>query len=260
MFKLARKWWKYVTAKLTGSFNEKADPKVQIEQAIIEAQEQHRRLTQQAANVIANQKQGEMSLNRSLEELTKVNANARQALIMASDATAKADAARATQYNQAAEALATRMIELERTVEDQKSLVLQATSASDQAKAAVQQNAANLQRKLSERSKLLSQLDQAKMQEQMNSAMASLNQAVGQDVPTFDEVRNKIEARYAQAKAASELTSTSVESRMMEIESATANVEAQSRLSQLRTELGLDAGPQAAPAPAVEQPKPQAQA
>ena len=259
MFKLARKWWKYVTAKLTGSFNERADPKVQIEQAIIEAQEQHRRLTQQAANVIANQKQGEMSLNRSLEELTKVNGNARQALLMASDATAKGDTAKATQYNSAAEALATRMIELERTVQDQKSLVLQSTSASDQAKAAVQQNASNLQRKLSERSKLLSQLDQAKMQEQMNSAMASLNQTVGQDVPTFDEVRQKIEARYAQATAASELTSTSVESRMIEIEQATANVEAQSRLSQLRTELGLDSGQQAAPA-AVEQPKPQAQA
>ena len=259
MFKLARKWWKYVTAKLTGSFNERADPKVQIEQAIIEAQEQHRRLTQQAANVIANQKQGEMSLNRSLEELTKVNGNARQALLMASDATAKGDTAKATQFNSAAEALATRMIELERTVQDQKSLVLQSTSASDQAKAAVQQNASNLQRKLSERSKLLSQLDQAKMQEQMNSAMASLNQTVGQDVPTFDEVRQKIEARYAQATAASELTSTSVESRMIEIEQATANVEAQSRLSQLRTELGLDSGQQAAPA-AVEPPKPQAQA
>ena len=259
MFKLARKWWKYVTAKLTGSFNERADPKVQIEQAIIEAQEQHRRLTQQAANVIANQKQGEMSLNRSLEELTKVNGNARQALLMASDATTKGDTAKATQFNSAAEALATRMIELERTVQDQKSLVLQSTSASDQAKAAVQQNASNLQRKLSERSKLLSQLDQAKMQEQMNSAMASLNQTVGQDVPTFDEVRQKIEARYAQATAASELTSTSVESRMIEIEQATANVEAQSRLSQLRTELGLDGGQQAAPA-AVEQPKPQAQA
>jgi phage shock protein A len=260
MFKLARKWWKYVTAKLTGSFNERADPKVQIEQAIIEAQEQHRRLTQQAANVIANQKQGEMSLNRSLEDLTKVNANARQALLMAADATAKGDAARAQQYNTAAEALANRMIELERSVDDQKALVLQATQASDQAKAAVQQNASNLQRKLAERSKLLSQLDQAKMAEQMNSAMASLNQTVGQDVPTFDEVRQKIEARYAQAKAASELTGTSVESRMMEIEQATANVEAQSRLSQLRTELGLDGGTLAAPAaaPAVEQPKPQA--
>ena len=30
MFKLANKWWKYLTAKLTGSFNERADPKVQL--------------------------------------------------------------------------------------------------------------------------------------------------------------------------------------------------------------------------------------
>jgi len=257
MFKLAKKWWKYITAKLTGSFNERADPKVQIEQAIIEAQDQHRRLREQAANVIANQKQAEMSLNRSMEELEKVNANARQALIMASDAQGRGDAAKSAQYNQAAEALATRMIELERTAEEQKRLVLQSTQAADSAKAAVQQNATNLQRKLAERSKLMSQLDQAKMQEQMNKAMASLSEAVGQDVPTFDEVRQKIEARYAKAKASSELNETSVESRMMEVEQATANVEAQSRLSQLRTELGL--GGETA-AQAVEQPKPQAQA
>ena len=264
MFKLLRRSWKYLTAKLTGGFNERADPKVQIEQAIAEAQQQHQRLKEQAANVIANQKQGELSLNRSLEELTKVNGNARQALMMASDAQAKGDTAKAAQFNQAAESLATRMIELERSVEEQKQMVLQSTQASDQAKAAVQQNSANLQRKLSERSKLLSQLDQAKMQEQMNSAMASLNETVGQDVPTFEEVRGKIEARYAKAKATSELTETSVESRMIEIEQATSNVEAQSRLSQMRAELGLEpaaAVGQAAPAmaPPVEEPKPQAQ-
>jgi phage shock protein A len=255
MFKLVRKWWKYATAKLTGSFNERADPKVQIEQAIIEAQEQHRRLREQAANVIANQKQAEMALNRSMEDLEKVNANARQALIMASDAQTKGDAARTGQFNTAAEALATRMIELERTVETQKQMVLQSTQAADSAKAAVQQNASNLQRKLSERSKLMSQLDQAKMQEQMNKAMASLSETVGQDVPTFDEVRQKIEARYAKATASSELNATSVESRMMEIEQATANVEAQGRLSELRAELGLGGTTQAAAQP-VEQPKP----
>ena len=256
MFKLARKWWKYVTAKLTGSFNERADPKVQIEQAITEAQEQHRRLREQAANVIANQKQGELALNRSMEELQKVNTNARQALLMAQDAQTKGDAAKAAQYNQAAESFASRLIELERTVEDQKQLVLQATQAADNAKAAVQQNATNLQRKLAERSKLLSQLDQAKMQEQMNKAMSSLSETVGQDVPTFDEVRNKIEARYAKAKATSELNESSVESRMMEIEQATVNVEAQSRLEQLKAELGLGGAPAAAEVPAPEQ-KPQ---
>ena len=51
MFKLMKRWWKYTTAKLTGSFNERADPKVQLEQAIAEAQDQHRRLKEQAASL-----------------------------------------------------------------------------------------------------------------------------------------------------------------------------------------------------------------
>ena len=68
------------------------------------------------------------------------------------------------------------------------------------------------------------------MQEEMNSAMAQLNETVGDDVPTLNEVEEKIQARYAKAKATSELNETSVESRVLEVEQATANVEAQSRL------------------------------
>lgn len=254
MFKLVRKWWKYLTAKLTGNFNERADPKVQLEQAITEAQEQHRRLKDQAANVIANQKTSEIRLNAKLEELAKLNANARQALVMAADAAKSGDTTKAAQYNSAAETIANQLITVERDVESLKQLVLDATQASDQAKAAVQQNSRLLQQKLSERSKLLSQLDQAKMQEEMNKAMSSLQETVGADVPTFSEVEQKIQARYAKAKATSELNETSVESRVLEIEQATANVEAQSRLSQLRAELGLDAAPAAAPSPAIETP------
>src|SRR6187431_752765 len=106
MFKLVNKWWKYLTAKLTGSFNERADPKIQLEQAIAESQQQHRRLKEQAANVIANQKQAEIRLNGKMTELEKLNANARQALIMAADAGKAGDTAKATQYNQAAETIA----------------------------------------------------------------------------------------------------------------------------------------------------------
>ena len=57
MLKLVRRWWKYMTARLSGRFEEAADPKTQLEQAIAEAHDQHRRLTEQAANVIAHQKQ-----------------------------------------------------------------------------------------------------------------------------------------------------------------------------------------------------------
>jgi phage shock protein A len=252
MFKLFRKWWNYLTAKLTRSFNERADPKVQLEQAIAEAQNQHRRLKEQAANVIANQKQAELRLNAKMNELEKLNANARQALIMADDARKAGDAAKAQQYESAAETIASQLIQVEKDVDSLKTMVIEATQAADQAKAAVAQNSRLLQEKLAEKSKLLSQLDQAKMQEEMNAAMAQLNETVGGDVPTLAEVQEKIQARYAKAKAAAELTETSVEARVLEIEQATANVEAQSRLSALRAELGLG-GPTPEPQP-VEQP------
>ena len=241
MFKALKRWWKYLAAKVSGSLEERADPKVQLEQAITEAQEQHRKLREQAANVIANQKQLEMHLSRTMAELEKANGNARQALMMSSSAAGSGDAVKAREYDAAAESITTRMIELEKSVEDQKTMVLQATQAADQAKAAVQQNSVALQKKLAERQKLLSQLDQAKMQEQLNTAMSSLSESVGQDVPTFDEVRDKIEARYAKAKGMAELQETTVESRMLEIEQASANSEARDRLEQMRTELGIPA-------------------
>src|SRR5207247_9378508 len=126
MFKVIRRWWKYMTAKLSGSFNERADPKVQLEQAIMEAQDQHRRLREQAANVIANQKQLEMRLNRAMEDLEKVNTNARQAVLMADDATKGGNATKATEYTHAAESFANRLIQLESELQSRKTLSLPA--------------------------------------------------------------------------------------------------------------------------------------
>ena len=248
MIKLAKKWWKYLTAKFNRNFDQKADPAVQLEQALREAQEQHRRLKEQAANVIANQKQAELRLNAKMGELEKLNSNARQALVMASDAQKGGDAAKATQYTSAAESIANKLIQVEKDVEGLKQMVMDSTQASDQAKAAVQQNGRLLQDRLAAKQKLLSQLEQAKMQEQMNTAMAQLQETVGDDVPTLDEVQQKIEARYAKAKAHSELQGTSVESSILEIEQAAENTEAQGRLSDLRKELGLEANPPIGPA------------
>jgi phage shock protein A len=243
--------WRYLTAALTGKFEELADPKVQLEQAITEAQDQHRRLKEQAANVIANQKQTEMKLDRAMTELESLNANAQQALLMAEDARTSGDQTKADEYERTAESIATRLIAVEKEVEDLKGLLLDASRASEQAKAAVEQNAQMLQAKLAEKQRLLSQLDQAKMAEQMNTAMASLNEAVGQEVPSFEEVRDKIEKRQARAQGRAELEGGSVQARMREVEQASRNVEAQTRLSELRSKLGIQA-PAAAETPTTE--------
>lgn len=253
MIKFFKRFWNYITAGANQKFNEKADPKIQLEQAINEAQDQHRRLKEHAANVIAQQKQTELQLNRALEHLGKLNANARQAVTMADQAAKSGDAAKAAEYTRAAETIATQLVEVEASVEDLKTMHYNATQSADQAKAAVATNGQLLQQKLAERNKLLSQLEQAKMQEQMNQAMSSLSETVGQEVPTLNEVRDKIEQRYAKAKGMSELSETSVESRMIEIEQAAANFEAQDRLASIRAELGIEeaVAPAAAEVPAV---------
>jgi phage shock protein A len=255
MWKAIRRWWKYLGARLSGKLEEAADPKTQLEQAIEEAQQQHRRLTEQAANVIANQKQTQMRLERAVEEYEKSNSSARQALLLADEATRDGQADKAANYTQAAEAFADRIIALEREVADLKNQLQQTTQAAEQAKSAVQQNSAALQKKLTERQKLLSQLDQAKMQEQMNKAMTQLSATVGEDVPTFEQVRDKIERRLAKAQSMADLTTTSVDARMLEVEQAQASAEAQARLSELRSELGL-ASPEAAKPAAEPAPQP----
>jgi len=246
MWKVLKRRWKYLTARLAGRLEESADPKTQLEQAIGEAREQHKRLKEQAANVIANQKQTEMRLNRAISELERVNVNARRALMMAQEAVSDGDQPKANSYNSAAEQLAGRMITLEQEIESLKDLYLQTSQASDEAKAAVTQNSLSLQEKLRQQQRLLGQLDQARMQEQMNEAMTSLSEAVGEELPTFNEIRDKIEARYAKAKGMAELAEGGPEVSMLEIEEAARNKEAKARLDQMRENLGL-------PAPAVDE-------
>src|SRR5664280_3408109 len=80
------KAWKYLMALFSSKVDEYADPKVQIQQAIEDAQRQHAALSQQAAAVIGNQRQLEMKLNRQLGDVEKLGASARQAVILADDA------------------------------------------------------------------------------------------------------------------------------------------------------------------------------
>ncbi|HEY4378288.1 MAG TPA: PspA/IM30 family protein [Acidimicrobiales bacterium] len=252
MTKFFKRLWNYITAGANQKFNEKADPKIQLEQALTEAQDSHRQLKEHAANVIAQQKQTELQLNRAMTQLEKLNANARQAVTMADQAQKAGDTAKAADYNRAAETIATQLVSTEQQVEQLKQTHLAATQASDQAKAAVAQNGQMLQQKLAERQKLLGQLEQAKMQEQMNKTMAALSESVGQDVPTLDEVRDKIEARYAKAQGMAELGDHSVESSMLAIEQASQNSEAQSRLADIRTQLGIGPSPEELTASATD--------
>lgn len=244
------KFWNYLMALFDNKIEENADPKIQIEQAINDAQRQHQALSQQAAAVIGNQRQLEMQLNRRLEDVEKLQANARQALQLADKARGEGDAQKAQEYENAAEAFAAQLVTAEASVEDTKQLHDQALQQAAQAKQAVERNAAHLQQQVAERSKLLSQLEQAKMQEKVSETMQSMN-SITSTGPNLDQVRDKIERRYANALGAAELAQNSIEGRMAEVEQAGIQMAGHGRLEQLRAEMAgeLTSGQK----PAIEQ-------
>lgn len=235
----ARRGWKYFLAMLSGKLDERADPKIQIQQAIEEAQRQHSALSQQAASVIGNQHQVQLKLARQFSEVEKLQASARQSLVVADQARAAGDEPRAAQYEQTAQLFASQLVAAEQSMEDLKTLHDQALSAAQAAKRAVEQNAMLVQQRMAERSKLLTQLDAAKMQEQVSRSLTSMSQLTAPgDTPSLDEVREKIEKRYARALGEAELASGSVEVRMLEVQKLTLDAAGAARLDQIRASIG----------------------
>src|SRR6185312_8237342 len=221
------KLWKYLTASANAKIDEKADPKIQIAQAIEAEQQRHQALANQAAAVLGNQRQVEMR-----------QASARQALVLADQTRAAGDAPKATEYENAAQAFATQLVAAEQSMEDLKRSHDEALQAAEQARAAVEQSRMRLQTTLAERTKLMSQLEQARMQEHVAASLRQVNElSAPGNTPTLSEVRDKIEARYANALGQAELAQTSVEGRMLEIEKASLDVAGASRLEQIRASM-----------------------
>ncbi|ALE81053.1 PspA/IM30 family protein [Pseudonocardia alni] len=232
------KFFSYLSALFSSKVDEHADPKVQIQQAIEDAQRQHQQLSQQAAAVIGNQRQLEMKLNRQLGEIEKLQSSARQALVLADQARSQGDEQKAQQYEQSAQTFATQLVTAEQGVEDLKTLHDQSIGAAAQAKQAVERNSMMLQQKIAERTKLLSQLEQAKMQEQAAKSLQQMSElSAPRNAPSLDEVRDKIEKRYATALGSAELAQNSVQGRMLEVQQSTTDMAGMSRLEQIRASM-----------------------
>jgi phage shock protein A len=235
--------WKYFSAWFGAKVDEKADPKIQIQQAIAEAQQQHQALTRQAASVIGNQRQLELKLDRQLGEIETLQSQARQALVLADQARVGGDAEKAADFEQTAQALANQLVSAEQSVQDLKSLHDQSLQAAAQAREAVKTNEMRLEQQLAERTKLLTQLEQAKMQESVSKSLQQMSElAAPSNVPTLGEVRDKIEQRYSVALGQAELAQDSVAGRKLEIERATVNLKGSARLQEIRAALDAEKG------------------
>ena len=100
------------------------------------------------------------------------------------------------------------------------------------------------------------------MQEQVSASLRSMSEiAAPGNTPSLDEVRDKIERRYADAMGSAELAQNSVQGRMIEIQQAGVQMAGHSRLEQIRASMRGDAlptgGATATPATPVSTPEPE---
>ena len=148
------------------------------------------------------------------------------------------DPQKASEYNQAAEVVASQLVAVEQELEDVKQQYAAAEQAAAQTKSQQQQSEARLKEQLAQVSQLEAQADQAAMQEKNAQAIDSMNQLNPDDsVPTLDSVRAKIEKRYADALGAQELQHATGGDRINEIQAAGNDMKATARLDAIRADL-----------------------
>ena len=238
------KSWNYLKASLDKKVDDNADPKVLVHQAMEGARRQHKAVADQAAAVIGNARQLEITMGTKARQLDEVQGQIRQTLQVAESARAEGDTARAAQFDSQAEQLAGRLVTLEQELENARQLHGQAVHAAEQAKKAVAESEQRLRATLAQEDQLLLQATQAEMQHRTADSVASLEGVGGGDSPTFDEIRAKIEGRYTTALGRQELAEATGATSSAQLDAAalTRESEGRSKLEQIRASMGLGAG------------------
>jgi phage shock protein A len=246
---MLRRWWNYIKAWFTSASEKAMDPEIEIQMAIDDARKKDQELRNQAAKVIAHKTQLEAKIEKSADDVGESREMAKQALLKAEDAKSSGDGAAVVKWTQTAQSIAMRLQAAENNLTSLKDQYGVASEQSEKAKQAVQSNAMKLQELSAKRMELLGSLQQAKMQEAVNSAVDSMTRTLGDELPTLSQVEDKIEARKAHAMANAELREATPEGAEAELREAINVVQADAKLEELKRELGLTTGGDTAPAP-----------
>ena len=196
--------------------------------------EQIRALRESATNIIAYQYQLEGQRKNLYDELERTSTNARQAVMMADEASREGDAAKASRFNESAELLSQEIVSIDTQIAAIDIELLEASQASDEAKSIASDSAIQMIQMKAKGAELRADFERAKMAE------ASLD-ATG--APSFDEVKDKITDRVAQAEARAELADAEGQNALAGatalVEQAAIESRAAAKLAEIRSQMGV---------------------
>ncbi|GAC1340275.1 MAG: phage shock protein PspA [Candidatus Dormibacteria bacterium] len=243
MARTLQRWFNYFGTKMGMSLEARADPQVQLQQAVDEMQRRHSQLIDQAAAVIGNLRELDIKIGEAEKKDAQMTASTREALRLSQSARAAGKTAEADRYEQTARAFAAQLASIESQLNDYRDLHEKAQAASDNAKRMVDQNAFQLREAMAKREELETQLQSAKMQERMNASMQSATGLAAQAaVPTFEEVQKKIGGRYAKALGKAEILGGGVDQQMLEVQQRVLASSGDAKLEEIRRSLEGPAG------------------
>jgi phage shock protein A len=236
---MLRRWWNYIKSWFKSTSEKAMNPEIEVQMAIDKAKERDQNLRNQAAKVIAHKTQLESRIQSAADDVGEAREMAKQALMKAEESKNAGDDAGVTKWTQAAQSLAMKLQAAENNLSSLKSQFEAAVTQAETAKEAVQTNAMRVQELSAKRLELLGSLEQAKMQEKVNEAVATMSETVDDGVPSLGDVELKIEQRKAEAMAKAELHEVTPEGAEAELRKEVDMAQANQKLEELKSELGL---------------------
>ncbi|MEP7270657.1 MAG: PspA/IM30 family protein [Acidobacteriota bacterium] len=199
------------------------DPELILQQVIRDMRDKVPEMNNNVAQVLTNEKLLARTLEQHETKLGELDNKVKAAIKMSRDdlATAYIGELQSTQ----------------KAVETTRGQLVHAKVASEKAIKFRDSYLIQMKRKSEEAMHLIAQSKQARMQEQLAQTMASFQ--IGDDSSTFDDMREKISRRAAAAEAKAELASSGVDSKMHEIETEIAGIEAQDMLQAYKRQMGV---------------------
>ncbi len=196
--------------------------------------EQIRALRESATNIIAYQHQLEGQRKNLYEELERTSTNARQAVMMADEASREGDAAKAARFNESAVLLSQEIVSIDTQIAVIDIELLEASQASDEAKSIASDSAIQMTQIKAKGAQLRADFERAKMSEGSLDATGA---------PSFDEVKDKITDRVVQAEARAELAEAEGQNALAGatalVEQAAIEARAAAKLAEIRTQMGV---------------------
>lgn len=236
---MLKRWWEYLKSWFKSTSEKAMDPEIEVQMAIDRAKKKDQDLRNQAAKVIAHKTQLESRIEKAADDVGEAREMAKQALVKAEESKNAGDPSGVTKWTQAAQSLAMKLQAAENNLSSLKGQFESSVGQAEAAKEAVQANAMRVQELSAKRMELLGSLEQARMQEVVNEAVATMSEKVDDAVPSLDDVEAKIERRKAEAMAKAELHEITPEGAESELRQEVDMARANQKLEELRSELGL---------------------